>query len=118
MSVTGIAMIVIPVSESRTVHCSKIPKWCCEQGFLAIILMLNAKKSISSHQLGRDWGINHETARYMQTRIRCAMDSEDGFILRGIVEADETYVGGKPRKGNKLDDDHKPTGPGARRRYP
>lgn len=70
---------------------SKVPM---RTWFMAIILMLNAKKSISSHQLGRDLGINHKTAWYMQVRIRRAMENEDKTILKGIVEADETYVGG------------------------
>ena len=37
-------------------------------------------------------------------RIRKAM-SDDGSLLSGIIEMDETYVGGKPRKENKKDDD-------------
>ncbi|MDE0504182.1 MAG: IS1595 family transposase, partial [Candidatus Poribacteria bacterium] len=88
---------------------SKVPM---RTWFVAITLMMNAKKSISSHQLGRDLGINHMTAWYIQTRIRDAMENEDRSILNGMVEADETYVGGKPRKGNKRKDDHKPRGPG------
>ena len=72
--------------------------------FLAIGLLLNAKKSASSHQLGRDLGINHKTAWYMAMRIRRAM-SVDGGLLQGIIEADECYIGGKPRKFNKRDDD-------------
>ena len=35
----------------------------------------------------------------MSQRIRVAMSSSQGDLLRGIVEADETYIGGKPRKG-------------------
>lgn len=77
-----------------------LQKW-----FLAIILMANAKKSLSSHQLGRDLDLNQKTAWYMQTRIRAEMASKNNPILKGIVEADETYVGGKPRKANKRDDD-------------
>jgi hypothetical protein len=40
-------------------------------------------------------------------RIRVAMaeDAEQNSLLHGIVEADETYIGGKPRKANKRDDD-------------
>ena len=40
-------------------------------------------------------------------RIRLAMatDQEQSDLLHGIVEADETYVGGKPRKGDQRDDD-------------
>ena len=41
----------------------------------------------------------------MQQRIRAGMASEEAPLLTGIVEADETYVGGKPRKSNKKEDD-------------
>jgi transposase-like protein len=78
--------------------------------FLAINLMLNAKKSLSSYQLARDIKTTHPTALYMQHRIRAAMADHD-TILQGILEADETYVGGKPRRTNKKDD-HTPNKPG------
>ena len=65
---------------------------------------MNAKKSLSSHQLARDLDLNHKTAWYMGMRIRRAMVDE-GALLSGIVEADEAYVGGKPRKPNRRDDD-------------
>ena len=38
----------------------------------------------------------------MQQRIRAEMASKQGeILLQGIIEADETYLGGKPRKRNK-----------------
>lgn len=76
---------------------TKIPlvKW-----FAAIALIVNAKKSISSYQLGRDLNLNQPSAHYLQQRIRAAMAADQGPLLRGIIEADETYVGGKPRKRN------------------
>jgi transposase-like protein len=61
--------------------------------FTAICLILNAKKGISSLQLARDIGVNKNTAWYLQKRIRRAMQDNDS-ILQGIVEIDETYVGG------------------------
>lgn len=69
---------------------TKLPlfKW-----FAAMILITNAKKGISSLQLSRDLGVNKNTAWYLQKRIRQAMDDDD-TILSGIIEADETYVGG------------------------
>ena len=82
---------------------TKVPlqKW-----FLATSLIINAKKSLSSHQLARDLDLNQKTAWYMQQRIRAQMATEQGSILlQGIVEADETYVGGRPRKANRRDDD-------------
>ena len=76
-----------------------LQKW-----FLALSLILNAKKGISSRQLARDIEVTKDTAWSMQMRIREAM-VEQGELLSGIVEMDETYIGGKPRKGNKRDDD-------------
>jgi transposase-like protein len=78
-----------------------LQKW-----FVAIELMLNAKKSLSSPQLARDAGLTQPTALFVQKRIRAEMASKQGkTLLQGIVEADETYVGGKPRKGNKRKND-------------
>jgi hypothetical protein len=83
-----------------------VQKW-----FLAISLILDAKKGISARQLGRHLEVNKNTAWYMGMRIRRAL-IEDGKLLRGIVEMDETYIGGKPRKGS----DTRPDGPRKRGR--
>ena len=77
-----------------------LQKW-----FLAISLMINAKKSLSSHQLARDLELNQMTAWSMMHKIRAEMATKGNTLLKGIVEADETYIGGKPRKGNKRSDD-------------
>ena len=84
-------------------HDTRIPlqKW-----FLAIDLILNAKKGLSSCQLARDLDVRQATAWSMGHRIRKAMKQDTG-LLSGIVEMDETYVGGKPRKVAKKDDDDK-----------
>src|SRR5437660_6663281 len=66
--------------------------------------MLNAKKGISALQLQRDLGIGgYKTAWYLNHRIREAMAEGNPEPLGGIVEIDETYVGGKIRgKGVKF----------------
>ena len=69
-----------------------LQKW-----FLAISLVLNAKKGISARQLARDLEVNRNTAWFMGMRIRNAM-FEQGELLKGIVEMDECYIGGKPAK--------------------
>jgi transposase-like protein len=79
----------------------ELQKW-----FLAIGLLVNAKKSVSSGQLARDLDMNQKSAWYMQQRIRAAMLTHEGELLQGIVEADETYVGGKRRRPNRRDDDN------------
>ena len=83
---------------------TKIPlqKW-----FVAIAILLNAKKSVSSCQLARDLSMNQKSAWFMAMRIRKAM-IDDKVFLNGIVEADETYIGGKPRKSDKNDDQDPP----------
>ena len=85
----------------RVLHGTKIPlqKW-----FLAISLIVNAKKSLSSCQLSRDLDLNQKTAWYILTRIRAEMAKKGNLLLQGIIEADETYIGGKPRKENKKED--------------
>ena len=83
-------------------HHTKIPlqKW-----FLAISLIINAKKSLSSCQLSRDLDLNQKTTWYIMTRIRAEMAKKtNALLLQGIIEADETYIGGKPRKENKKED--------------
>ena len=74
---------------------------------MILALMLNAKKSASAYQVARDLGMRRPTVWSLMHRIRTAMasDADQAALLHGIVEADETYVGGKPRKGNKRDDD-------------
>lgn len=77
---------------------SKMPltKW-----FLLISLMLHARKGISAMNLMRNLGVTYKTAWYSAMRVRCAMlDQAD--MLEGVVEMDESYFGGKPRKRNPL----------------
>ena len=83
------------VTVGTIFHKTKIDlqKW-----FLAIALILNAKKGVSARQLSRDLEVNKNTAWYLAMRVRNAM-LQDYELLSGIVEMDETYVGGKPRKG-------------------
>lgn len=59
-----------------------LPKW-----FLAISLILNAKKGLSARQLARDLGINRKTGWHLQMRIRKAMhEDQDKDLFNGIVE--------------------------------
>ncbi len=45
--------------------------------------------------MARDLDLNQTTSWYMQQRIRAAMASDEAYLLHGIVEVDETYIGGK-----------------------
>lgn len=84
------------VTVGTIFHHTHLPlqKW-----FLAISLILNAKKGIAARQLGRDLEVTKDTAWSLAMRIRKAMfEPEQRDLLQGLVEMDETYVGGKPRK--------------------
>jgi len=63
--------------------------------------MCASKKGISALQLSRELLCQYKTAWFICHRIRDAMNSEGGLLGSGggDVEVDETYVGGKPRKG-------------------
>jgi transposase-like protein len=75
-------------------HDTHLPltKW-----FLAIALITESKKGISANQLSRALRVQYRTAWYLAHRIRKAMVDADAPKLKGIVEVDETYIGGKQR---------------------
>lgn len=75
-------------------HDSKLPLW---KWFLAVYMMGESKKSVSANQLKRMLGVSYKTAWYLCHRIRAAMKDEGAGYLSGIVEADETYHGGRMR---------------------
>jgi len=91
-------MTSFSVTVGTIFHKTHLPiqKW-----FLAVSLILNAKKGVSSRQLSRDLQVNKDTAWRISMQIRRAMNERiQRELLQGIVEADETYIGGKPRYRN------------------
>ncbi len=59
----------------------------------------SSKKGVSALQIKRETGLTYKSALFMMHRIRFGMaeDYRAQPKLSGIVETDETYVGGKPR---------------------
>lgn len=62
--------------------------------FYAIYLMAQTRAGISAKQLQRELGVTYKTAWRMFRQIRMLMDNSKGTPLSGIVEVDETYIGG------------------------
>lgn len=73
---------------------SKIPlqKW-----IYAMYFLVTARKGVSSLHLGKEIGVTQKTAWFMLHRLREAMSDDDIDQLRGVVEIDETFVGGKEK---------------------
>ncbi len=84
------------VTVGTIIEDSKIPlnKW-----LMAFALYSSSKKGVSAHQLHRSLGITYKSAWFMGRRIREALDQPCGPLggAGEIVEADETYVGGKAK---------------------
>ena len=84
----------------------KLDKWLC-----ALWLITNAKNGISSCELHRTLGVTQKTAWFMLQRIRFAMQNGSIEKMKGQVEADETFIGGKARNMHKGKRKVKGTGP-------
>ena len=81
-----------------------LTKW-----FMALAIIVDAKKSISAKQLQEHLGIkSYKTAWYMAHRIRKSMVEENSKPMTGVVEVDETYIGGTAirRFGRREENQH------------
>jgi transposase-like protein len=80
------------VRVNTILHDSHLPLW---KWFLAVYMMIQARKGVSANQLKRTLGVSYKTAWYLCHRIRKAMQEMNAVKLGGTVEVDETYIGGK-----------------------
>ena len=63
----------------------------------AIYVTLTASKGISSMQLSQEVGITQKSAWFLQHRLREACIDNNTEQLSGIIEMDETYIGGQKK---------------------
>jgi len=70
--------------------------------FYAIYLVSVAKNGISAKELERHLNVSYPTAWRMLKQIRLLMN-QDGAKLFGVVEADETYIGGRRTQAHSYD---------------
>jgi transposase-like protein len=85
------------VRTGTVIEESRIPlrHWC-----FALWRSATSKKGVSALEIKRQTGISYKSALFMLHRIRFAMEPKPpkyGNKLNGTVEADEVYIGGKPR---------------------
>src|SRR5208282_4040822 len=103
-----------PVSGRRTYACA----WCGTQisptagtifhksetslksWFFAMFLMASSKNGVAAKELERQLGVTYKTAHRMGHKIRQLMQS-GGSMMTGVIEADETYIGGKASNMHK-----------------
>jgi len=93
------------VTAGTLFHDSHLPLW---KWFLACYLICESKKGMSANQIKRTLGISYKTAWYLCHRIREAMRIVPTEKLKGVVEVDETMVGGHYDKRRKRGPYEKP----------
>ena len=74
--------------------------------FYVVFQMAKTRCGVSAKQIERETGVTYKTAWRMCQLVRAALSGEGGdeavSLLAGVVEVDETYVGGQPRyKGQR-----------------
>jgi len=80
-------------------HGTKVP---IETWLMVMVQMCSAKNGISAREIERMHEVTPETAWFMLHRLREAMKREPLVdMLRGTIVADETYIGGNPKRMNK-----------------
>jgi transposase-like protein len=82
------------VTAGSIFHDSHLPlmKW-----FAAIYLLSESKKGMSALQLKRTLHVSYKTAWFLCHRIREAVKDDFCELLNGMIECDETYIGGKAK---------------------
>jgi transposase-like protein len=89
----------ISVTSGTLFHASKLPlmKW-----FVAIYFVAMDKGGISAERLRKYIDVSWQTANLMLVKIRTAMgDQDQQYLLNGLIELDEAFIGGKTTGGKR-----------------
>jgi transposase-like protein len=100
----------VSLTAGTIIHGSHTPlaKW-----FWAVYLAAHDKRGVSALRLKKELQIAYQTAWLMLHKIRRAMGGRDGrYLLAGIAEMDETYLGGPKEGGETGARDRKNAGTG------
>lgn len=79
------------VTTKTCMHATKRP---LQDWIYVIYSVMTARKGVSAMQLSKELGCQYRTAWHMLHRVREACGRGD-FVLKHVVEVDETYIGGK-----------------------
>jgi transposase-like protein len=93
------------VTVNTFLHDTRLP---LKTWLFAFSIVTDAKKGLSALQLQRNLSVSYPTAFKMYHKMRELMaidnkEEQETEELQGVVEMDETFIGGKPRKFNKCD---------------
>ena len=98
------------VTTKTCMHATKRP---LRDWIYVIYSVMTGRKGVSAMQLSKELGVQYRTAWHMLHRIREACGHGD-FVLKDVVDIDETYIGGKRRNmSNSKRKALAGTGPGA-----
>lgn len=86
------------VLTGTIMHGTKIP---VRTWVLVIFEMASSKNGVAAREIERKYGLCARTAWFLMMRIREAMADDGLTMFRGIVVADETYIGGRFKNMHK-----------------
>jgi transposase-like protein len=72
--------------------------------YLAMYLMLSTAKPIGAMSLSKHLGLQYRTCRHLLHRLRAMLSAGEKLPLAGIIEADETCVGGQATNPREADE--------------